>query len=154
MMAKAAANYMNGGLIKMEAVLNGFAEGIALDTEGNVSEGSGENLFLIKDSKVYTPPLASAILPGITRRSAMTILQEELGLEVIRQRINREMLYLADELFFTGTAAEITPIATVDRHKIGSGARGPITEKVQSRYLSIVKGEAEDKYGWLTLVNR
>jgi len=153
MMAKAAANYMNGGLIKMEAILNGYAEGIALDVNGNVSEGSGENIFVIKDGAVVTPPLGCAILPGITRQCAKTILTEELGIEVIEQHVNREMLYLADEIFFTGTAAEITPIATVDKIAIGSGARGPITEKVQTRYLEYVKGEREDKYGWLTPVN-
>lgn len=153
-MAKAAANYMNGQLIKMEAVQAGYAEGIALDVNGYVSEGSGENIFLIRNSTVYTPSLGHSVLPGITRDGALKILTEELGLEVRHQAIPREMLYLADEIFFTGTAAEITPIASVDRIQVGSGHRGPVTEKVQTRYLDLVTGKAEDAYGWLTPVNK
>lgn len=149
-MAKAAANYMNGQLIKMEAILGGYAEGIALDVNGYVSEGSGENIFIIRNGVVYTPSLGHAVLPGITRDGALKILKEELKMEVRHQAIPREMLYLADEIFFTGTAAEITPIASVDKIQVGSGKRGPITEKVQTRYLNLVTGKEEDEYGWLT----
>jgi branched-chain amino acid aminotransferase len=153
-MAKCAANYMNGQLIKMEAVLGGFAEGIALDTFGQVSEGSGENIFVIRNNVVFTPTLANAILPGITRDGVLTILQDELKLEVRRQAVSREMLYIADEIFFTGTAAEVTPIASVDRIPVGSGKRGPVTAAVQKRYLDLVTGKAEDVYGWLTPVKK
>ncbi|MEW5765429.1 MAG: branched-chain amino acid transaminase [Acidobacteriota bacterium] len=151
-MAKCAANYMNGQLIKMEAILSGFAEGIALDVNGYVSEGSGENIFLVRNSTVYTPSLGHAVLPGITRDGVLTILAKEMKMEVRHQAVPREMLYLADEIFFTGTAAEITPIASVDRIPVGKGQRGPITEAVQKRYLEIVQGKAEDIYGWLTPV--
>jgi branched-chain amino acid aminotransferase len=151
-MAKCAANYMNGQLIKMEAVLGGYAEGIALDAFGQVSEGSGENIFVIRNNVVFTPTLANAILPGITRDGVLTILQDEMKLEVRRQAVSREMLYIADEIFFTGTAAEVTPIASVDRIPVGSGKRGPITEAVQKRYLDLVTGKAEDVHGWLTPV--
>jgi branched-chain amino acid aminotransferase len=153
-MAKCAANYMNGQLIKMEAVLGGYAEGIALDAFGQVSEGSGENIFVIRNNVVFTPTLANAILPGITRDGVLTILQEEMKLEVRRQAVSREMLYIADEIFFTGTAAEVTPIASVDRIPVGSGKRGPITEAVQKRYLDLVTGKAEDVHGWLTPVKK
>ncbi|MBZ5514008.1 MAG: branched-chain amino acid transaminase [Acidobacteriia bacterium] len=149
-MAKAASNYMNAQLIKMEALTNGYTEGIALDVSGHISEGSGENIFIVRDGKVYTPPLASAILPGITRDSVIT-LARELGFEVIEQALAREILYIADEVFFTGTAAEITPIRSVDRIAVGAGKPGPITKKLQERFLSIVEGRAEDKYAWLTL---
>ncbi|MEJ2367316.1 MAG: branched-chain amino acid transaminase [Acidobacteriota bacterium] len=151
-MAKATANYMNGGLIKMEAIVNGFVEGIALDSQGYIGEGSGENLFMVLDDKVYTPPLSSGILPGITRDSVITLFEKEMGLTVHEKPLNREMLYICDELFFCGTAAEVTPIATVDKIKVGKGSRGPVTEEVQRRYLSLVKGEREDPYGWLTPV--
>ena len=153
-MAKCAANYMNSQLIKMEAILGGFAEGIALDATGHVSEGSGENIFVIRNGTVYVPSLAQSILPGITREGALKILKDELKMEVRHQAIPREMLYVADEIFFTGTAAEITPIATVDKIPIGSGHRGPVTEKVQTRYLAIATGQAEDIYNWLTPVNK
>ena len=153
-MAKAAANYMNGQLIKMEALSLGFAEGIALDVNGYVSEGSGENIFIIRNGVVYTPSLGHSVLPGITRDGVLKILEEEMNFKVRHQGVPREMLYLADEIFFTGTAAEVTPIASVDRIQVGAGQRGPITQKVQERYLSLVKGEAEDVYGWLTPVNR
>lgn len=150
-MAKVGANYMNSQLVKMEAVANGYSEGIALDAAGYVSEGSGENLFLVRDGKLYTPPLATSALLGITRDTAMT-LANEMGLEVREQAIPREMLYIADELFFTGTAAEITPIRSVDKIPVGAGTRGPITEKLQTIFHEIVTGEAEDRYGWLTPV--
>jgi branched-chain amino acid aminotransferase len=148
-MAKAAANYMNAQLIKMEAITNGYVEGIALDPSGNVSEGSGENIFVVREGKLFTPPLGSSVLPGITRDSVIT-LARELGITVVEQIIAREMLYIADEVFFTGTAAEITPIRSVDRITVGAGKPGPITKKLQERFLSIVEGRAEDKYGWLT----
>jgi branched-chain amino acid aminotransferase len=153
-MAKAAANYMNGQLIKMEALQNGFTEGIALDVNGTVSEGSGENIFLIRGDVVYTPSLAHSVLPGITRDGVLKILEKEMKLTVRHQAVPREMLYLADEIFFTGTAAEVTPVASVDRLAVGTGKRGPITEAVQKRYLALVKGEAEDVYGWLTPVKK
>jgi branched-chain amino acid aminotransferase len=153
-MAKAASNYMNGQLIKMEALINGYDEGIALDHTGYVSEGSGENLFVIQNGNVFTTPLANSILPGITRDSAIQILEKEMGLTVKERAVNREILYIADELFFTGTAAEITPIASVDKIPVGKGRRGPVTEEVQRRFLSILQGNSEDKFGWLTPVNK
>jgi branched-chain amino acid aminotransferase len=149
-MAKAAANYMNSQLVKMEALTNGYVEGISLDASGHVSEGSGENLFIVRDGKIITPPLSSSILPGITRDSVIT-LARELGYPVSEQAISREMLYIADEVFFTGTAAEITPIRSVDRIVVGKGQPGPLTLSLQERFLSIVQGQVEDKYGWLTL---
>ena len=150
-MAKVAANYMNSQLIKMEAVLNGYAEGIALDAAGYASEGSGENLFLIRDGIIYTPTLGTSALPGITRDTAIT-LAREAGIEVREQSIPREWLYIADELFFTGTAAEITPIRSVDKISIGSGSRGPITQKLQMAFEDILTGKAGDRFGWLTHV--
>ncbi|MGQ9875202.1 MAG: branched-chain amino acid transaminase [Chloroflexus sp.] len=147
-LAKAGGNYMNSQLIKMEAIANGYAEGIALDADGHISEGSGENLFLVRNGVVYTPPLTSSILSGITRDTVMTLLGE-MGVEVREQVLPREMLYLADELFFTGTAAEITPIRSVDRIPIGIGRRGPITAAVQEVFFGIVQGERPDRYGWL-----
>jgi len=149
--AKAGSNYMNSQLIKMEAVLDGYAEGIALNTEGYVSEGSGENIFLVRDGKLYTPPLAASILPGITRDSVFKI-ANELGYEVIEEMIPRALLYLADELFFTGSAAEVSPIKSVDHIPIGEGKRGPITEAIQKHFFGILSGEIEDKYGWLTFI--
>jgi branched-chain amino acid aminotransferase len=151
--AKSAANYMNSQLIKMEAVINGYAEGIALDAAGYVSEASGANIFLVKDGKLATPPLASAVLPGITRDSVMT-LAEELGYTVTEELISREMLYIADEVFFTGTAAELTPLRSIDRIPVGVGKPGPVTRKLQQRFLDIAHGRAEDKYGWLTYCNQ
>jgi branched-chain amino acid aminotransferase len=148
-MAKAASNYMNAQLIKMEAITNGYVEGIALDHNGNISEGSGENIFVVREGKLFTPPLVSSVLPGITRASVIT-LAEEAGLRVVEQELPREILYIADEVFFTGTAAEITPIRSVDRIAVGKGQPGPMTRKLQERFLSIVQGRAEDKYGWLT----
>lgn len=147
-MAKAAGNYMNSQLIKMEAIVNGYVEGIALDPEGHISEGSGENVFLVKNGTVMTPPLYSTILPGITRDSVIKIC-EMLGIPVLERAIPREMLYLADEVFFTGSAAEITPIRSVDKVEIGSGKRGPITAKIQKEFFGIISGESEDVFGWL-----
>jgi branched-chain amino acid aminotransferase len=149
--AKSAANYMNSQLIKMEAVANGFVEGIALDTEGNVSEGSGENIFLIRQNVVYTPPLSSAVLPGITRDSVIQIARN-LGYEVREQVIPRSALYVADEVFFTGTAAEITPIRSIDRVKIGDGKRGLITAELQNDFFAITSGEKEAPGEWLSFV--
>ncbi|WP_321474837.1 branched-chain amino acid transaminase [uncultured Paludibaculum sp.] len=150
-LAKAGANYMNSQLIRMEAHHNGYAEGIALDSEGRVSEGSGENIFVIRDGKIHTPPLGSSVLPGITRDTVVTLAQD-LGLTIVETVIPREMLYIADEVFFTGTAAEVTPIRSVDRIQIGAGHRGPITEKIQRAFFDLVEGKAADKHGWLTPV--
>jgi branched-chain amino acid aminotransferase len=150
-LAKAGANYMNSQLIRMEAHHNGYAEGIALDSNGCISEGSGENLFVVRDGKILTPPLGSSVLPGITRDTVVT-LARELGLEIVETVIPREMLYIADEVFFTGTAAEVTPIRSVDKIQIGSGRRGPITEKLQTAFFNLVEGKSEDKHGWLTPV--
>ena len=151
-MAKAGANYMNSQLIKMEALTNGYAEGIALDDRGFVSEGSGENLFLVHDGRLITPPLSSSILPGITRDSVIQIARE-LGVPVAEQGLQRAALYVADELFFTGTAAEVTPIRSVDRIKIGTGARGEITRRIQQTFFEITKGERPAPGPWLTYVN-
>jgi branched-chain amino acid aminotransferase len=150
-MAKSGANYMNSQLIKMEALLNGFAEGIALDDRGYVSEGSGENIFLVHDGKVITPPLSSAILPGITRDSVIEICRE-LEIPIVESGLQRAALYVADELFFTGTAAEITPIRTVDRIQVGEGRRGPVTERIQKVFFDITSGEREAPGDWLTFV--
>jgi branched-chain amino acid aminotransferase len=150
-MAKAGGNYLNSQLIKMEAKANGYAEGIALDTNGNVSEGSGENIFVVRGGRLHTPPLANSVLTGITRDTVIK-LAGELGYEVVEMVIPRELLYLADEVFFTGTAAEITPIRSVDRIQVGPGHRGPITKALQEAFFAIVEGEGEDKFGWLTPV--
>ncbi|MGH2543735.1 MAG: branched-chain amino acid transaminase [Ardenticatenaceae bacterium] len=150
-MGKIGGNYVNSQFIVMEAREAGYAEGIALDIHGYISEGSGENLFLVLENKIYTPPLASSILTGITRRFVLQLIEDH-GYELHEQTIPREMLYVADELFFTGTAAEVTPIRSVDGIKIGCGARGPITETLQSDFFSIVKGHSEDRHGWLTYV--
>ena len=150
-LAKAGANYMNSQLIKMEALLGGYSEGIALDTNGYVSEGSGENLFFVMNGKLYTTPIGASVLPGITRDTVI-LLAKEMGLEVTEQLIPREMLYIADELFFTGTAAEISPIRSVDKIQIGEGKRGPITKKLQDIFFKHLKAEVEDKHGWLTFV--
>jgi branched-chain amino acid aminotransferase len=148
-MAKATGNYLNSMLIKMEALVNGYTEGIALDNAGRISEGSGENIFLVYHGRVLTPPLAGTILPGITRESVIA-LANDAGYTVVEQQIAREMLYIADEVFFTGTAAEITPVRSVDRIPVGSGTRGPVTERLQKDFFSLLEGEAEDRYGWLT----
>jgi branched-chain amino acid aminotransferase len=149
---KAGGHYTNSQLIRMEATDQGYEEGIALDVYGYVSEGSGENLFMVQDGVLYTPPLASSILGGITRNSIVT-LARDMGYEVREATITREMLYMADELFFTGTAAEVTPIRSVDRIIIGPGHRGPVTAALQEAFFAIVQGQTEDRYGWLTLVN-
>ncbi len=152
-MAKAAANYMNSQLIKMEALLNGCVEGIALDIHGFVSEGSGENLFIVRDATLYTPPLSNSVLPGITRDTIMT-LARDLGIPVVERQIPREELYLSDEVFFVGTAAEITPIRTVDKIVIGQGVAGPITRKLQAEFFAVTKGTKPDRYAWLTSVRQ
>jgi len=150
-MAKSAANYANSQLIKMEAVLNGYDEAIALDSFGKVSEGSGQNLFLIRDEVLYTPPLATCGLAGITRDSVITLAQDA-GLVVREQDIPREALYVADELFFTGTAAEVTPIRSVDKTPIGTGRRGAITARLQQAFFDYVNGVVPDRHGWLVPV--
>jgi branched-chain amino acid aminotransferase len=150
-MAKAGANYMNSQLIKMEAIVNGFAEGIALDVNGFVSEGSGENVFIVHREKLITAPLGNSVLPGITRDSVLQIARE-LGVTIVEQMIPREMLYIADEAFFTGTAAEVTAIRSVDKIKVGKGGMGPITKAIQKEFYAIVRGEKTDRHGWLTPV--
>jgi branched-chain amino acid aminotransferase len=150
-LAKIGGQYTNSQLVVMEAHDRGLVEGITLDIYGYVSEGSGENVFAVYDGKVYTPPLSSSVLGGITRKYVIT-LAEELGLEVREANMPRELLYAATELFFTGTAAEITPIRSVDGLPVGTGSRGPITEKLQSAFFGIVRGELPDRYGWLTPV--
>jgi len=149
--AKIGGHYTNSQLIAMEALENGYTEGIALDVFGYVSEGSGENIFLVENEIVRTPPLASSILGGITRGCTIT-LARDLGYEVREELIPREALYIADEVFFTGTAAEITPVRSIDRIPIGTGHRGPVTERIQSEFLGITSGQVADRYGWLTPV--
>lgn len=148
-LSKAGGNYMNSQLVRMEAAINGYAEGIALDSAGYVSEGSGENIFLIRDGKILTPPLGASVLPGITRDTVIQLAQA-MDIPVVEGLIPREMLYIADELFFSGTAAEITPIRSVDRITIGKGKRGPITERLQREFFGIVEGRTPDRFGWLT----
>jgi len=150
-MAKSGANYMNSQLIKMEAIINGYVEGIALDSNGYVSEGSGENLFLVRNGMLHTAPLGNSVLPGITRDSALRIARE-LGVPVIEQVIPREMLYIADEVFLTGTAAEITPVRSVDKISVGEGTIGPITKAIQKEFYAIIRGEKPDRFQWLTPV--
>ena len=150
-MAKAAANYMNSQLIRMEARTNGYSEGIALDVNGYISEGSGENIFVVMNGAIHTPPLANSALPGITRDSVLTLCREA-GISVIEQMLPRETLYIADEVFFSGTAAEITPIRSIDRIKVGAGARGPITKRIQDAFFSITSGKVPDRHGWLSPV--
>ncbi len=153
-MAKAGANYMNSQLIKMEAILGGFSEGIALDDRGMVSEGSGENIFLVNNGKLITPPLGASILPGITRDSVLQIARE-LGMEIVEAQVQRAALYLADEVFFTGTAAEITPIRSIDRITVGAGKRGPVTTKLQEEFFNVILARRPAPFGanWLTFVN-
>ena len=150
-MAKAGSNYMNSQLAKMEAVANNYDEAIMLDYQGMVSEGSGENIFIVKDGVLHTPPRASSLLDGITRNSIIT-LAREIDLEVKEEELPREMLYIADEIFLSGTAAEVTPIRSVDRITVGNGKRGEITKKLQEGFFAILEGNAEDKYGWLTFI--
>ena len=148
-LAKAGANYMNSQLIKMEAILDGYAEGIALNIRGHISEGSGENIFLAMNGAIYTPPLSSSVLPGITRDSVITLIRE-LGMKLVEETIPREMLYVADEVFFTGSAAEITPIRSIDKIIIGTGRRGPVVKKLQDAFFAYINGEREDTFRWLT----
>ncbi len=152
-MAKCAANYMNAQLIKLEAIRRGKVEGIGLDAHGYLSEGSGENLFLVWKDVIYTPPYGAGILSGITRDSVMTIARQ-LGYPVVEQFLPREMLYVVDEVFFTGTAAEITPIRSVDGIPVGKGEPGPVTKAIQRYFFDLVEGEREDTYGWFTVVPR
>jgi branched-chain amino acid aminotransferase len=150
-MAKSGANYMNSQLIKMEAIINGYVEGIALDANGYVSEGSGENVFIVRNGVLQTAPLGNSVLPGITRDSVLQIARE-LEIPVVEQGIPRELLYIADEAFFTGTAAEITPIRSVDKISVGKGVTGTVTKAVQKEFYGIVRGEKADRFGWLTPV--
>jgi len=150
-MAKAGANYMNSQLIKMEAIVNGYVEGIALDTNGYVSEGSGENIFVVRNGTLITAPLGNSVLPGITRDSVMRIARE-LGIPAVEQCIPRELLYIADEVFFSGTAAEVTPIRSVDKISVGKGVIGPITKAIQKEFYAIIRGEKADRFNWLTPV--
>ena len=151
-LAKAGANYMNSQLMKMEAITNGYAEGIALDVQGYVSEGSGENLFVVRDGKIITPPLGASVLPGITRDAILT-LAGEVGIPVVESIIPRELLYIADEVFFSGTAAEITPIRSIDRITIGSGRRGPVAERLQKEFFGVISGARPDTHKWLSPVH-
>jgi len=150
-MAKSGANYMNSQLIKMEAIINGYVEGIALDSNGYVSEGSGENVFIVRNGTLQTAPLGNSVLPGITRDSVLRIARE-LEIPIVEQGIPRELLYIADEAFFTGTAAEITPIRSVDKISVGKGVTGPLTRAIQKEFYGIVRGEKSDRFGWLTPV--
>jgi len=150
-LAKAGGNYLNSQLSLMEARINNYSEGIMLDSFGFVSEGSGENIFVVRDGKIFTSTIASAILGGITRDSVLTIARD-MGIQVVEQVIPREMLYIADELFFTGTAVEITPIRSVDRIPIGTGKPGPVSLAIQKEYMGIAKGTIPDRHGWLTHV--
>lgn len=149
--AKASANYMNAQLVKLEAMADGYVEGITLDTFGFVSEGSGENIFLVQNGVLITPPLHSMILPGITRNTVVA-LAEDLGIPVREEVVPREALYIADEVFLVGTAAEITPVRSIDKISIGNGRRGPVTERLQEAFFEIIKAGDEDKHGWLTFV--
>ena len=150
-LAKCAANYMNSQLAKLEAIDNGYDEAIMLDYEGHVSEGSGENIFLVEGGKLFTPSMSSSNLKGITRDTIMTVARD-LGYQVVEEIISRERLYSADEVFFTGTAAEVTPIRSIDHRTIGIGSRGPIAEKIQKTFFDIVEAKTEDKYGWLSYI--
>jgi branched-chain amino acid aminotransferase len=150
-MAKSSANYANSGLIKMEALADGYAEGIALDVNGHVSEGSGQNLFVVRDGALFTPPVSDSILGGITRDSIIT-LARDLGVAVTESTLPRELLYLADEVFFAGTAVEVTPVRSIDKITIGAGRRGPVTERLQRAFFDVINGVAPDRHGWLTYV--
>ncbi len=150
-LSKAGGNYLNSQLIRMEAIENGYSEGIALNTHGLISEGSGENIFLVKDGTVITNSLAASVLGGITRNAVMTLAQDA-GFKVVEQDIPREMLYIADEVFFVGSAVEVTPVRSIDRIDIGDGSRGPVTKEIQERFFGITTGDREDVHGWLTCV--
>lgn len=150
-LAKSGANYMNSQLIKMEALLEGYAEGIALNVSGHISEGSGENIFIVINGEIHTPPLSSSILPGITR-DAVICMAKDLGITLVEETLPREILYIAEEVFFTGSAAEITPIRSVDKITIGNGRRGPVVKRLQDEFFAYINGERKDKYRWLTYV--
>lgn len=150
-LAKASGNYLNSQLIRMEAMVDGYEEGIALDHYGFVSEGSGENIFIVRNGVIYTPPSSNSILPGITRHCVFQ-LAREAGIRIHQQVIPREALYIADEVFFSGTAAEITPVRKIDHIEIGTGRRGPVTEKIQSEFFKIVNGAVPDRHKWFTMV--
>ena len=150
-LAKTSANYANSSLIKMEAMADGYSEGIALDTAGYLSEGSGQNLFVVRNNVIYTPPASASILPGITRDSVMTIARDH-GFDVREEMLPRELLYICDEAFFVGTAVEVTPIKMVDKINVGNGRRGPITEAIQQSFFDIINGHVADKHGWLEFV--
>ena len=147
-MAKSVANYANSSLIKMEAIVDGYSEGIALNPDGNLSEGSGQNLFVVRNDIVYTPPLSASVLPGITRDTICTLAQD-MGFQVKEQDLPRELLYIADEVFLTGTAAEITPVRSVDKIPVGEGKRGPITERLQKMFFGLFDGSTADRWNWL-----
>jgi branched-chain amino acid aminotransferase len=151
-LAKAGGNYLNSQLVKAEALQNGYSEGIVLDTNGLVSEGSGENLFIIRYGIIFTPPFSASILSGVTRDSVLHLAREQ-GIEIREQIIPREMLYMADEIFFTGTAAEIVPIRSIDHITVGTGKRGPITAGLQAAFFSVVQGERTEDYGWMEYVD-
>jgi branched-chain amino acid aminotransferase len=151
-MAKAGSNYMNSQLAKMESIINGYDEGIMLDYQGMVSEGSGENIFVVLDEVLYTPPISSSLLSGLTRDSIIT-LAEEMGFDVHEEQIPREMLYIADEVFLTGTAAEVTPVRSIDKIVVGKGYRGQVTKKLQEAFFAVVNGVNENDHGWLTIVD-
>ena len=150
-LSKAGGNYLNSQLIRMEAIENGYSEGIALNTNGLISEGSGENIFVVQDDRIITNSLAASVLGGITRNAVMTLAQDA-GFKVVEQDIPREMLYIADEVFFVGSAVEVTPVSSIDRITIGGGSRGPVTKEIQERFFGITTGESEDVHGWLTFV--
>jgi branched-chain amino acid aminotransferase len=150
-MAKSTANYANSALIKMEALADGYAEGIALDVYGNISEGSGQNVFIVRDGALFTPPMSASILGGITRDSIIT-LARDLSFSVTETDLPRESLYIADEVFCVGTAAEVTPIRSIDKIQVGAGRRGPVTEALQRAFFDVISGEMADSHGWLTYV--
>ena len=152
-MAKSVANYANSGLIKMEAVADGYSEGVALDVTGQLSEGSGQNIFLVRNGSLITPPLASSALEGITRDTIIT-LAKDMGLSVKEQALPREMLYVADEIFFVGTAVEVVPVRSVDKITVGAGKRGPVTAAIQQTFFDYVNGKTPDRHGWLTFLNQ
>jgi len=151
-LAKAGGNYLSSTLVSLEARDNGFDEGIALAADGTVSEGAGENIFIVRDGVIFTPPAGASILTGITRNSVM-VMAREMGLEIYEQTIPREMLYIADEIFLTGTAAEITPVRSVDRTSVGDGQRGEITRRLQDAFFGLFKGTTDDQWGWLDPVD-
>ena len=152
-LAKAGGNYLSSSLVTLEARRQGFTEGLALNTAGFVSEGAGENLFLVQGGKLYTPPVAASILAGLTR-DAVFKLAEAAGLTVVEQNIPRELLYIADEVFLTGTAAEITPVRSVDKISVGEGKRGPVTERLQKLFFGLFDGSTVDRWGWLEPIDQ